>query len=98
MEASGLEVHDVEGLRRHYGRTCRLWYERLLAESAAALGHVGDQRHRMWLVYLAGVTIGFERGPLRLSQVVATKSRPDGGASLPPTREDLYADWQQHGE
>ena len=94
MEASGLEVHDVEGLRRHYGRTCRLWYERLVAEPEAAIGDVGQERYRMWLAYLAGVTIGFERGPLRIFQVVATRQRPDGGAPLPPTREDLYADWE----
>ena len=90
MEASGLEVHDVEGLRRHYARTCRLWYEALVTEPDAAIGHVGPERYRMWLAYLAGVSIGFERGPLRLFQVVATKQRPDGKAPLPPTRADLY--------
>jgi cyclopropane-fatty-acyl-phospholipid synthase len=95
MEAAGLEVHDVEGLRRHYARTCRLWYERLVAGQEAAVGHVGLERYRMWLAYLAGVTIGFERGPLRLFQVVATKQRADGKAPLPPTREDLYAGWRQ---
>ena len=43
---------------------------------------------------LAGVTIDFEGGPLRLFQVVASKQRPDGTAPLPPTREDLCAaDW-----
>ena len=92
MEAGGLEVHDVEGLRRHYARTCRLWYEALVANPDAAIGHVGPERYRMWLAYLAGVTIGFERGPLRIFQVVATKQRPDGKAPLPPTRADLYGE------
>lgn len=91
MEVGGLEVHDVEGLRRHYARTCRLWYERLVAGQEAAIGHVGLERYRMWLAYLAGVTIGFERGPLRLFQVVATKQRAHGRVPLPPTRGDLYA-------
>ena len=54
MEAGGLEVHDVEGLRRHYARTCRLWYEALVADPDAAIGHVGSERYRMWLAYLAG--------------------------------------------
>ena len=90
MEASGLEVHDVEGLRRHYARTCRLWYEALVACPDAAIDHVGPERYRMWLAYLAGVSIGFERGPLRLFQVVATKQQADGSAPLPPTRADLY--------
>jgi len=92
MEASGFEVHDVEGLRRHYARTCRLWYEALVADPDTAVGHVGPERYRMWLAYLAGVSIGFERGPLRIFQVVATKQRPDGKAPLPPTRADLYPD------
>lgn len=91
MESCGFEVHDVEGLRRHYARTCRLWYQRLLANRGAALENVGPERLRMWLAYLAGVAIGFERGPLRLFQVVATRQRGDGTAPLPPTRADLFA-------
>jgi cyclopropane-fatty-acyl-phospholipid synthase len=43
----------------------------------------------MWLAYLAGVTVGFEDGPMRIYQTVAT--RQAGAASLPPTRADLYA-------
>lgn len=91
MEAAGLEVHDVEGLRRHYARTCRLWHERLMARREAAIGHVGAERFRMWAAYLAGVAIGFDRGPLRLFQVVATHQTTDGTSPLPPTRADLYA-------
>ena len=90
MEAAGFEVHDVEGLRRHYGRTCRLWHDRLVARREAAIGLIGPERYRMWLAYLAGVTVGFEHGPMRIYQTVAT--RQAGAASLPPTRADLYAD------
>ncbi|MEE8225565.1 MAG: cyclopropane-fatty-acyl-phospholipid synthase family protein, partial [Kiloniellales bacterium] len=28
MESCGFEVYDVEGLRLHYARTCRLWHDR----------------------------------------------------------------------
>lgn len=90
MEAAGLEIHDVEGLRRHYARTCRIWYERLMARREAAIEHVGAERFRMWAAYLAGVAIGFDRGPLRLFQVVATHQSRDGTSPLPPTRADLY--------
>ncbi|MEZ5862904.1 MAG: hypothetical protein R3D25_02030 [Geminicoccaceae bacterium] len=42
-------------------------------------------------LHLAGVAIGFDRGPLRLFQVnVATRQSTDGTALLPPTRADLY--------
>jgi len=90
MEACGLEIHDVEGLRAHYGRTCRLWYERLLANRDAAIGHVGPERYRMWLVYLAGVTGTFEQGAMRIYQTVATKRAAKGGRVMPNTRADIY--------
>lgn len=92
METTGLEVHDVEGLRRHYAQTCRLWYQRLTAARDAAIAHVGPERFRMWQAYLAGVAIGFETGPLRLFQVVATKGGQASQSPLPPTRADLYAE------
>ena len=88
MESCGFEVHDVEGLRRHYARTCRLWHDRLVARREAAIGLVGPERYRMWVAYLAGVTVGFEHGPMRIYQTVAT--RQTAAAVLPPTRADLY--------
>jgi cyclopropane-fatty-acyl-phospholipid synthase len=90
LEAGGFEVHDVEGWREHYGRTCRLWTERLSANRAAAEAEVGAARTRLWLLYLAGVCLGFERGSIGIFQTVATK-RARGAAGLPPTRGDLYA-------
>ena len=42
----------------------------------------------MWMAYLAGVTVGFEHGPLHVFQTVATKQA--AAVALPPTREDLY--------
>ena len=91
MEGCGLEVHDVENLRPHYGRTCRLWYQRLLAQEEAAIAAVGYERYRMWLVYLAAVALTFEIGAMRIYQTVTTKRAPMAGAVLPPTRADLYA-------
>jgi cyclopropane-fatty-acyl-phospholipid synthase len=88
MESCGFEVHDVEGLRRHYARTCRLWHDRLAARRTAAIDLIGAQRYRMWLAYLAGVTVGFEHGPMRVYQTVATKQLAASG--LPATRDDLY--------
>lgn len=92
MEGCGLEVHDVENLRAHYGRTCRLWYERLLAQSDAAIQQVGYERYRMWLVYLAAVSRTFNLGAMRIYQTVATKRPMIAGDVLPPTRSDLYVE------
>lgn len=90
MESGGFEVHDVEGLRRHYARTTRLWHDRLAARQDEAIRLIGPERYRMWLAYLAGVTVGFEHGPLRVFQTVATKQGAEAAAVLPPTRDDLY--------
>lgn len=90
LEANGFEVHDVEGWREHYGRTCRLWTERLAANRAAAEAEVGAAKTRLWLLYLAGVCLGFERGTIGIFQTVASK-RTRGASGLPPTRSDLYA-------
>jgi cyclopropane-fatty-acyl-phospholipid synthase len=89
LERFGFEVHDVESLREHYGRTCRLWTERLHAARHAAEAEVGAAKTRLWLLYLAGVSLGFERGTIGISQTVATK-RIRGASGLPPTRADLY--------
>ena len=90
MESCGFETHDVEGLRLHYGRTFRLWHDRLVARREEAIAHVGPERYRMWIAYLAGVTGGFERGPLHVFQIVASKRSSQGTSPLPPTRDDLY--------
>jgi len=90
MEGCGLEVYDAENLRAHYGKTCRLWYERLLAQSEAAIQQVGYERYRMWLVYLAAVSRTFDLGAMRIYQTVATKRAMIAGNVLPPTRSDLY--------
>jgi len=89
MERAGFEVHDVEGWRMHYARTCQLWCERLTSNREEALKHVSEEKYRIWVAYLAGVSLAFSRGTLRLFQTLASKSakRPP---PLPPTRADLY--------
>ena len=89
LEAHGFYVHDVENLREHYARTCRLWAERLQARFDDAIAEVGEARARLWLLYLTGCSIGFERGAAQIFQTVATK-RARGASPLPPTRADLY--------
>ncbi len=89
FEVHGFEVHDVEGWREHYARTTRLWCERLYKNSDKAIAEVGEETYRIWLAYLAGVSLSFERGSLRIFQTLVSKRRasPSG---LPPTRADLY--------
>jgi cyclopropane-fatty-acyl-phospholipid synthase len=91
LERHGFEVHDVEAWREHYARTTRLWCERLYARRTEAEAAVGAPRTALWLLYLAGVSLGFARGGIGICQTVATR-RARGPSRLPPTRADLYAD------
>jgi cyclopropane-fatty-acyl-phospholipid synthase len=91
LERQGFEVHDVEGWREHYARTTRFWCERLYEHRAEAEAAVGAPRTSLWLLYLAGCSLGFERGGACIFQTVATK-RARGPSFLPPTRADLYDD------
>ena len=89
MEQAGFEVHDVEAWRRHYALTTRLWCERLTARRAEAETLVGPETYRIWVAYLAGVSLAFSRGTLRVFQTLASRTakRP---STLPPTRAELY--------
>ena len=89
MERAGFEVHDVEAWRLHYARTLEHWCERLKGNEADAIRHVGEKKYRIWLAYLAGVGLAFERGTLRIYQTLVSKSAKRRPA-LPPTRADLY--------
>lgn len=90
LERARFEIHDVEGWRRHYARTTRLWWERLQANRAAAEAEIGAEKTRLWLLYLAGCSLAFERGAVGIFQTLAQK-RAKGLSALPPTRADLYA-------
>lgn len=70
---AGFEVLDVENLREHYARTCRLWAERLLAHEAACRALVGRVIHRTWILYLAASSLNFENGLSDVCQVLLAK-------------------------
>ena len=89
LERARFEVHDVEGWREHYQRTTRLWRDRLVARRQEAEAEVGPEKTRMWLLYLAGCSLAFERGAVGIFQTVASR-RTRGPAGLPPTRAGLY--------
>ncbi|HYA73425.1 MAG TPA: cyclopropane-fatty-acyl-phospholipid synthase family protein [Roseiarcus sp.] len=89
LELHGFEVHDVEGWREHYQRTCRLWHDRLAARYDEACREVGEAKTRLWQLYLASCSIVFERGGSCVYQTLVSK-RARGASGLPPTRTDLY--------
>ncbi len=97
LERQGFEIHDVEGWREHYMRTCRHWHDNLVANWDKAVAEVGSVNARIWLMYLAACSITFERNNCGLYQTLASK-RVRGSVGLPPTRSDIYrGDWAYKG-
>ena len=95
LEDKGFEVHDIEGWREHYARTTALWCRRLAARRAEAEALVGPERTRIWLAYLAGVSLSFSRGSLEIFQTLTsrrTRKGHDLTSNVPPSRADLYRD------
>ena len=89
LELNNFEVHDVEAWREHYMRTTRLWHDRLMANREAAEREVGREKTRLWIAYLAVVSIAFTQGTIGIFQTLTSK-RVRGPSGLPPTRADLY--------
>jgi cyclopropane-fatty-acyl-phospholipid synthase len=90
LAADGLELIDAEALREHYARTLWHWVDRLEANADAARKEVGEERFRVWRIYLAGSAYAFDRGWLSLFQLLAGKPFPDGKLPHPATREYMY--------
>jgi cyclopropane-fatty-acyl-phospholipid synthase len=94
MEASGLEVVDVENLRRHYALTLDAWAERFDREWEAihALDPATfDERfRRKWRTYLWSCAELFRsrRSPTHLFQVIVSKGNI--AADYPMSRAFLY--------
>jgi len=89
MQEGGLEVLDVENLRRHYARTCGIWVDNYEARSSEIKALVDDKRYRIWRVYLAGCQYAFQQDWISLYQVVCGKAGRDT-AALPWSRRYMY--------
>jgi cyclopropane-fatty-acyl-phospholipid synthase len=91
LAAQGLEVIDGEALREHYAKTLWHWVDRLEANADAARREVGEEKFRVWRIYMAGSAHAFDRGWLSLWQLLAGKPLADGRLPHPLTREYMYA-------
>jgi cyclopropane-fatty-acyl-phospholipid synthase len=95
MEACGLEVLDVENLRRHYALTLDVWAERFdrsWPEIATLDPHRFDERfRRIWRTYLYSCAEMFRApsGQTYLFQVVFSKGNMDP-TTYPMSRAFLY--------
>jgi cyclopropane-fatty-acyl-phospholipid synthase len=90
MEGAGLEVRDLQSLREHYALTLRAWVQNLEADWDRAVALVGEQRARVWRLYMAGSAVGFEDGGISIHQVLGVIPTATGSSGMPPTR----ANWE----
>jgi cyclopropane-fatty-acyl-phospholipid synthase len=91
MSAAGLEVADVESLRRHYARTCHEWASRLESNREHAIAIADERRVRIWEIYLAGCAHAFSHEWINVYQILACKSKNTAANPLPLTREYMYS-------
>ena len=95
MEAAGLEILDVENLRRHYALTLDAWTEKFDAnwEAIRAMdpNNFDDRFLRIWRTYLLGCAEMFRSPNTRthLFQILFSKGNV-GTESYPMTLEHLY--------
>ncbi|WP_225049164.1 SAM-dependent methyltransferase [Lacticaseibacillus kribbianus] len=88
ITAAGLEVADLEPLRRHYQRTLEIWDHNFNAKRNLIQSHFDYQFVRMWDLYLQAAAASFESGNIDVIQYLLTKGA--SGHGLPLTREYMY--------
>lgn len=91
-EAAGFEVRDVENLREHYALTLRRWVKALRQNEKELLEVVPEMTYRIWLLYMAGSAVAFDRGDIFVDQLLLRKVDRTTVA-MPGTREHWLHDW-----
>lgn len=87
---SGLECLDAENLRPHYGKTLWHWVARLEDHADEARQLIGEQKYRIWRIYMAGSAHAFDHGWMELWQVLAGKSVDGAQPNYPFNRDAMY--------
>jgi len=101
MENAGLEVVDIENLRRHYAHTLDAWAERFDLNwpkiQAIDPKRFDERFRRVWRVYLYGCAEMFRspRGRTHLFQIVFAKGNVTH-QTYPMSRRFLYEDEVQN--
>jgi len=69
-EDAGFELRDAESLRTSYALTLRHWISNLEANRQTAIAFSDEVTYRIWRLYMAGSTLGFEAGGLSVYQLL----------------------------
>ncbi|TCP44771.1 cyclopropane-fatty-acyl-phospholipid synthase [Tamaricihabitans halophyticus] len=73
LEAAGFELAEIEAMREHYVWTIRAWRQRLAEQRDRAVELIGEERLRVWSLYLAGGELAFADNRMGVHQVLATR-------------------------
>ena len=87
---AGMQVFDLETLRRHYQRTLENWDANFNAHRQQIQDKMGEKFVRMWDLYLQACAASFESGNIDCIQYLISKG--PSGTNLPMTRDYIYAD------
>jgi len=86
LERAGFVTRHVEGFAPDYAETLRHWADRLDANLDEAIRLAGEERVRVWRLYLRAARNGFETGFTGVYQVLGSSSAtsPSTGRSTAP--------------
>lgn len=86
VAAGGFEVRDVHALREHYAHTIRAWHHEMERRWSEVVAMVGEERARVWRLYLVGGALSFEAGRMGVDQILSVRVGAGGRSGLDPTR------------
>ena len=92
LENGGFEIRDVESMREHYALTLRRWVANLAEGREAAIAEIGDERERVWRLYMLGSAQGFEGGEIGIYQTLAARDGAEHGLPLDRSHLQLAGD------
>ena len=83
MIDNSIELRHSENLREHYAMTLNKWCQNLKQNWQEAVKIVGEQRARIWLLYMTVSQIGFEINNIQIHQFLGVVNHADGSNQLP---------------
>lgn len=85
---AGLQLSDMEMLRRHYQRTLEIWEQNFQAHRVEVTQMMDERFSRMWELYLQACAASFASGNIDVVQYLISKG--PSGTNLPMTRDYVY--------
>ncbi len=74
MEKVGFEVHSVENIGIHYGKTIHYWYDNWVRNREKVLEKYGEKTYRIYAVFLAWSVFIARQGASTAYQIVCRKN------------------------